>query len=80
MRETITQEIIILTDGHESYKYNIDTWETKTIDFSISQIYLKAGCRLVELGSKSEVINWTNRFMKCPIPDEENWNFFAKEK
>jgi len=75
----IYENVIILTDGHETYHFNTDIGSVKTLEFSMSQVYLTAGCRLVELGSKANVINWTNKYKKAPAEDKTNWEFFSDE-
>ena len=73
------EHIIIATDGNQSYKIEfIRRMEVKTIRFSAAQMFLRRGCRLVELNSKSEVISFANDGFRNGFPaDESNWNFFS---
>jgi len=75
------EHIIIATDGRESYKIEfIKRMEVKKMSFSAAQIFLKRGCRLVELNSKTEVYQFAEDGFKNGFPsDESNWDFFSKE-
>ena len=73
------ENIIIATDGNQSYKIEfIKRMEVKTIRFSAAQIFLKRGCRLVELNSEREVKQYASNGFRNGFPaDESNWNFFS---
>ena len=75
----IYENVIVLTDGYESYLFNTDMGYFRTCELDMSQMHLKAGCRLVECNSKSDVIHWVNKYIRNPIEDKSNWEFFADE-
>ena len=76
----IYEHIIVATDGNVSYKIEfIKRCKVDEIPFSLAQTFLKGGCRLVELSSKTEVMQYADRGFKHGFPsDESNWDFFSK--
>ena len=76
------EHIIILTDGRSSYSINIrKDVEVKAIPFNTAQSYLNKDCRLVELGSYSEIVQFSRDGFRLGFPaDKSNWDFFAKDE
>jgi len=54
--------------------------DVKCISFKLAQSYIRKDCRLVELGSYTEVIQFSRDGFRLGFPsDKKNWDFFSEQ-
>jgi len=72
--------IIIATDGRISYRISINNETVKETSFKTAQSLLNDGCRLVELDSYTEVMQFSRDGFRLGFPsDKSNWDFFSEQ-